>query len=329
MLAQLFWASNFVVADRVVDEFTPLELTWLRWVGAVPILLVLAWWLEKPRWQDALREWPLHLLQAVLGMVGYTLFLYAALDTTSPVTASVITALNPAVIALAAVIFLGERIRKLGALGILISFAGVLIVVLGRDGLATGLVFVPGDLLMVGAISVWTAYVIVSRRVKSPPITATAIQASMSAVVLIPVVLIVGLPLLETSPSEEAWWGLAWIIVFPSALAYLFWNIAVGNLGPSRTGVFLNLLPVFTALIALAFGDVITIGQVVGGIVVLAGVYVTTRPGATRGADAHHPPTGPIATIAPAPPAHPDAVAGDATEPPAGRPRPDRPDRAE
>lgn len=309
MLAQLFWASNFVVADRVVGEFTPLELTWLRWVGAVPILLVIAWWLEKPRWRDALREWPLHLLQAGLGMVGYTLFLYAALDTTSPITAAVITALNPAVIALAAVIFLGERILKLGVLGILISFAGVIIVVLGRDGLASGLVFVPGDLLMVGAISVWTAYVIVSRRLKSPPITATAIQAGMSAVMLIPVVLVVGLPLLETPPSTEAWWGLAWIIVFPSALAYLFWNIAVGTLGPSRTGVFLNLLPVFTAVIALGFGDVITIGQAVGGLVVLAGVYVTTRPGATRGADAQHPPTGPIATIAPAPPPHPDDIA--------------------
>lgn len=281
MLAQLFWASNFVVADRVIAEFTPLELTWLRWVGAVPILLVVAWWLEKPRWRDALREWPLHLLQALLGMVGYTLFLYSALDTTSPVTASVITALNPAVIAIAAVIVLHERIRRLGVIGIVVSFAGVLVVVLTGQGVDGGLGFVPGDLLMIGAISVWTAYVITSRRLTTPPITATAIQAVMSAVVLTPVVLVVGAPGLTEGASAEAWWGLAWIIVFPSALAYLFWNIAVGTLGASKTGVFLNLLPVFTAAIALLFGDVITIGQLVGGAIVLAGVYLTTRPGAT------------------------------------------------
>ena len=281
MLAQLFWASNFVVADRVIAEFTPLELTWLRWVGAVPILLVVAWWLEKPRWRDALREWPLHLLQALLGMVAYTLFLYSALESTSPVTASVITALNPAVIAIAAVIVLHERIRRLGVIGILVSFAGVLVVVLTGQGVEGGLGFVPGDLLMIGAISVWTAYVITSRRLSTPPITATTIQAVMSAIMLTPVVLLVGAPGLAAGPSAAAWWGLAWIIVFPSALAYLFWNIAVGTLGASKTGVFLNLLPVFTAGIALLFGDVITIGQLVGGAIVLSGVYLTTRPGAT------------------------------------------------
>jgi drug/metabolite transporter (DMT)-like permease len=282
VLAQLFWASNFVVADRVVAEFSPLELTWLRWVGAVPILVVVAWWLEKPRWRDALREWRLHLLQALLGMVFYTLFLYSALESTSPVTASVITALNPAVIAIAAVIVLHERIRRLGVLGIIVSFAGVLIVILTGQGLEAGLGFSLGDVLMLGAISVWTAYVIVSRRLTTPPITATTIQAAMSAVLLVPVVAVLGAPGIVAGPSAGAWWGLAWIIVFPSALAYLFWNIAVGTLGASKTGVFLNLLPVFTAVIALAFGDVLTVGQLVGGAVVLGGVYLTTRPGATQ-----------------------------------------------
>ncbi|MGY6498542.1 MAG: DMT family transporter [Microcella sp.] len=301
VLAPLFWASNFVVAALVVDEFTPIELTWLRWLGAVPILVAVAWWLEKPSWRGALREWRLHTLQALLGMVGFTLFIYYALETTSPVTASVINSVNPALIALAAVLFLGERILRLGALGIALSFVGVVIVVLSGSG-ASGLVFVPGDLLMVGAIVVWTVYVIVSKRVTSPPVTATALQAAISVVVMIPLIAVTGLPMLETVPSAGAWWGLAYIIVFPSALAYLFWNIGVQILGPSKAGVFLNLLPVFTALIALAFGDVITIGQAVGGAVVLAGVFLTTRPGATRGADAQHPATGPVATAAPAPP---------------------------
>lgn len=304
VFAQLFWASNFVVAALVVDEFTPIELTWLRWLGAVPILVLVAWWLEKPNWRSALREWPLHTLQAILGMVGYTLFLYAALATTSPVTASVISAINPAVIAIAAVIFLGERILKMGALGIAISFVGVLIVVFTGSG-EFALVFSPGDLLMLGAISVWTAYVIVSRRVKTPPITATAVQAALSVVVMLPLLAVVGLPGIAAGPSGEAWLGLAWIIIFPSAMSYLLWNIAVTNLGPSKTGVFLNLLPVFTALIAFVFGDLITLGELIGGAIVLAGVFLTTRPGATQGADAAHPPTGPVATAAPAPPARP------------------------
>ena len=301
VLAQLFWAMNFVVADRVIAEFTPLELTFLRWLGAFPILLVITIWIERrhrDKWRVAAREWWIHIIQAVLGMVGYTLLLYAALDTTSPVNASVISAINPAVIALAAVVVLGERIRRGGVLGIVISFIGVVIVVLlgGPSGPAD-LSIVIGDLLILGAILTWTAYVIISRRIQTPPITATTVQVGLSALMLAPVMAIVGF---QAQPSAEGWWGLAIIIIFPSALAYLLWNVAVTQLGPSRTGVFLNLLPVFTAIIAVALGDAITVWQVIGGLIVLAGVYLTTRPGATI--------PGPGATAAAAAPV-PDAPA--------------------
>jgi drug/metabolite transporter (DMT)-like permease len=282
VLAQLFWAMNFVVGDRVIAEFTPLELTFFRWLGAFPILLVITVWIERDRldkWKLAAKEWWIHIVQAVLGMVGYTLLLYAALDTTSAVNASVISAINPAIIALAAVVVLGERIRRGGVLGIAISFVGVVIVVLlGGPAGAAGVTVAIGDLLIIGAILAWTAYVIISRRIQTPPITATTVQVGLSAIMLAPVMAIVGV---QAQPSTEGWWGLAIIIVFPSALAYLLWNVAVTQLGPSRTGVFLNLLPVFTAVIAVALGDQLTIWQVVGGLIVLAGVYLTTRPGAT------------------------------------------------
>ena len=280
---------NFVVGDRVIAEFTPLELTFFRWLGAFPILLVITLWIERDRldkWKLAAQEWWIHIVQAVLGMVGYTLLLYAALDTTSAVNASVISAINPAVIALAAVVVLGERIRRGGVLGIAISFIGVVIVVLlgGSGGFADVSVAV-GDLLILGAILAWTAYVIISRRIQTPPITATTVQVGMSAVMLAPVMALVGI---QAQPSTEGWWGLAIIIVFPSALAYLLWNVAVTQLGPSRTGVFLNLLPVFTAIIAVALGDALTVWQVIGGLIVLAGVYLTTRPGATIPGPAVH-----------------------------------------
>jgi drug/metabolite transporter (DMT)-like permease len=133
VLAPLFWAVNFIVADRAIAEFTPLELTFFRWLGAFPILLVIALWMDRKhrdQWRTAASEWWIHVLQAVLGMVGYTLLLYAALETTSPVNASVISAINPAIIALVAVVVLGESIRRSGVLGIGISFIGVVIVVL-------------------------------------------------------------------------------------------------------------------------------------------------------------------------------------------------------
>eukprot|EP01031_Cornospumella_fuschlensis_P049062 gene49062-60056_t len=90
--AVLFWASNFIFGALLITQFTAIELTFWRWLGAAPILVILAIWLERPSWRAALVEWKLHLLQGAVGMVGYTLFLYQALDTTTPVTAAVITA---------------------------------------------------------------------------------------------------------------------------------------------------------------------------------------------------------------------------------------------
>ncbi len=275
VLAQLFWATNFIFGARLIEEFTPVELTTYRWLGALPLLLLIAWWLERPDWRAAWREWGWHLLQALLGMVGYTLFLYAALETSSSVNAGVISAMSPATITIAAVILLGERVTRIGVAGIALSIVGVLLVVLAGQSGASGLAVSVGDLLLVASVVVWTAYVIVSRRLRTPPITATAVQVALSVAVLLPVLAIVGAP---AEPTAAGWFGLAWIIVFPSALAYLLWNIAAATLGPAKTGVFLNLLPVFTTIIALALGDVVTVWQIVGGVIVLVGVYLATRP---------------------------------------------------
>nr|WP_223158944.1 DMT family transporter [Microcella alkalica] len=271
----MFWATNFIFGSRLIQEFTPLELTTYRWLGALPLLLLIAWWLERPDWRAAWREWGWHLLQALLGMVGYTLFLYAALETSSSVNAGVISAMSPATITIAAVILLGERVTRIGVAGIALSIVGVLLVVLAGQSGASGLAVSVGDLLLVASVVVWTAYVIVSRRLRTPPITATAVQVALSVAVLLPVLAIVGAP---AEPTAAGWFGLAWIIVFPSALAYLLWNIAAATLGPAKTGVFLNLLPVFTTIIALALGDVVTVWQIVGGVIVLVGVYLATRP---------------------------------------------------
>lgn len=275
VLAQLFWATNFIFGARLIDEFTPIELTTYRWLGALPLLLLIAWWLERPNWRAAWGEWKWHLLQAMLGMVGYTLFLYAALETSSSVNAGVISAMSPATITIAAVVLLGERVTRVSVAGIALSIVGVLLVVLAGQSGASGLAVSVGDLLLVGSVLVWTAYVIVSRRLRTPPITATAVQVALSVVVLLPLLAITGVP---AEPTAEGWFGLIWIIIFPSALAYLLWNIAAATLGPSKTGVFLNLLPVFTTIIAIALGDVVTVWQIVGGVIVLAGVYLATRP---------------------------------------------------
>ncbi len=124
VLATLFWSGNFVVGQAAVASMTPLDLTFWRWALAAVPLLLLAHFIEKPDWRAVLRRWPALLALSVLGMSGYTLLLYSALGYTSAMNASLITAANPALIVVMAIVLLGERTTRTGLAGHLPGPAG-------------------------------------------------------------------------------------------------------------------------------------------------------------------------------------------------------------
>jgi drug/metabolite transporter (DMT)-like permease len=272
VLATAFWAGNYVVGAVAVEQLDPVSLVLLRWGLALVPLVAIAQLVERPRWRDLLRHWPWLIAQAVTGMLGYTLLLYSALQFTDPLSASLVNAFNPALISLAAVLFLRERLTRTAVLGILVALVGVLIV-LSRgsiDALVSG-GFGFGDLLMVAAILAWTAYTILGRRgPRMPAVSSTAAQAAIAVVLLLPVSLLAGGPALPA--SAEAWWALVFIAVFPSVLSYLLWNRALTVIPPARAGVFLNLITVFTAVFAVLAGHPLSAPQLIGGAIVLGGV---------------------------------------------------------
>ncbi len=272
-LANLFWAGNYVFGEMVTREISPISLTFFRWAFAVLPLLAIAWLIERPDWRVALREWPVHLLQSALGLTGYTLLLYAALGLTGAVNAAVISAINPATIALAAAIFLHERLGWVQVLGLIVAFIGVTVVLTSGDvGQILEQGFGVGDLLVIGSVLAWTVYSLISRRLATPPITATAVQAVFAVATMVPVIAITGVSLPATGAGAL---GLAYIVIFPSMAGYALWNIGASKVGPARAGIFLNLLPVFTVIIALAFGATLEPPAVIGGALVIVGVYLT------------------------------------------------------
>lgn len=155
--ATLFWAGNYVVGAGAVQSIEPLSLVLLRWAIALVPLLVMARLVERPDWRSVLAAWPWLLALSVCGLLGYNLLLYVALQHTDAFNASLINAFNPALITLAAAVFLRERLTPLSVAGVLLALAGVLIVISGGDAgrlLSAG--FGTGEVLMVGAVVVWT-----------------------------------------------------------------------------------------------------------------------------------------------------------------------------
>ena len=278
VLAMAFWATNFAFSPIVLDAVGAIQLTGSRWFIAIIVLIPLALITEKVTRAAIVGEWKIHVVQALLGYVGYTLLLYYALGVTSPVTASVLVALNPATIAIAARFILHENMSVNTIVGIAISIVGALVVVFG-GGIAGGFAFSYGDVLLLIATVLWTAYSMLAPRVTTPPITATAVQATISGIIMIPFMA------LDIAWGNTAWFtmdgfdwlGILWIGLIPSAGAYFLWNISSDWIGPTRTGAFLNIIPVFTALFVVAFGGTVTPTQLLGGALVLLGVSYANR----------------------------------------------------
>lgn len=303
ILATAFWAGNFVFGAAALDTVDPISLTWIRWALAVVPLIIVAQLIEKPDWRAAMRHLPLLALLGVLGITGFSLLIYFALKFTSPLNASLINAVNPALIVVLAAVLPAvvqggrrEHLSWRSVLGIVLGLIGVVIVITDGDVLAllrNGLNL--GDLLMIGAIVAWSIYTLVGRRIHDvPPITSTAIQVAVAVVLLTPFLAISGLHW----PTDAPGWGaIGYIVIFPSIAAYVLWNAATRMVAPATASIYINLQVVFTALIGLPFGFGITGVQVLGGIVVVAAVVLLARGSSRPAAAAPAPQTGPVEVV--------------------------------
>jgi drug/metabolite transporter (DMT)-like permease len=178
-------------------------------------------------------------------------------------------------VALFSLLVLQERLSRAQIGGILLSLAGVL-VVLTKGSLAVLLAaaFNKGDLFMLLALSIWVFYTIMLKKTAIPAITLTTVIAALSVLLLLPLGWREGMDLAALSPLT--WSIIAYIVVFPSVCSFVFWSMGVRSLGAAKAGVFLNLIPVFAALISVALGGELSWPQITGGCLVFLGVYFTT-----------------------------------------------------
>lgn len=276
ILANLFWAGNYVIGSYVVEELSPLQMTFLRWFIALFLLFPIAQWIERPNWKSVWKEWKALSLAGLLGIVGFNFLLYEALQYTTSMNASLISSMNPVIIVLFSSLLLKERIPLRSGIGLLISLVGVLLVLTqGKLHQIFHIEFNKGDLFVLLALLVWTFYSILGKNLKSiPPISATAVSVVLGLLMMLPFVMVSGIPYPLSSQNII---GLLYFGIFPSVASFIFWNVALRHTDASRAGIYINFIPVFTAVINLALGKKINFIQVVGGILVFIGVYLTSK----------------------------------------------------
>ncbi|MFT8320876.1 MAG: DMT family transporter [Bacillus sp. (in: firmicutes)] len=276
LLTTLFWAGNFVFGKMVGTELTPVWITFSRWVLALLILLPLAFFLEKmPDWKIVRKHCHLLVIHGILGVIAYNLLLYQALKYTSATNAALVNTINPGIIVFFSFLLLKEKMTKTQISGLLISLFGAIVLLTeGKISQIFHSQYNTGDLLMIGAVVAWTFYSLLGRRIPLPPITTTAISTLFAMIILAPFAFMQGIDFSKMTTVGMV--GILYMVLFPSACSFVFWNMALKQISPNQAGIFLNLIPVFTAMIGLFLGESISNEQIVGGIFVFLGVILTS-----------------------------------------------------
>lgn len=283
--AILFWAGNFTVGRAMHNTMGPLSLTFWRWL--VALLLYLPFSLPAMIQQRSLilRHLPFLFFLSIPGIAIFHSFVYIALTTTTVINASLVMAFSPLfIVALSWGIF-GERIRALQTLGIFISLAGVLFLITqGSLGVLLNLQFNPGDLWALGAVPAWGIYSVLLK-LKPPSLKPNAMLGTLMICGVVVLAPFFYLEIRDGMTYELTWatgGSVFYMGFFASILAYIFWNGGVAAVGVNKAGLFLNLMPVFSAVLAIGFlGERFETYHFFGIPLVFLGVYLNASFGGT------------------------------------------------
>ena len=280
----LLWAGNAIVGRLVHELVPPVLLNLLRWTLA----LLLLWPLAGPVFRRDSGLWPHWRRYAVLGLLGiglYNALQYLALHSSTPINVTLVASGMPVWMLLTGALFFGVPVRRRQVAGALLSVAGVLLVLArGEWAHLRALHLVAGDLYMILATIAWSLYSWLLLRTSEPAGLrgqwASFLAAQVAFGVLWSGAFAAGEWALGAAPVQWSWpllAALAYVAVGPAVIAFRCWGAGVQLAGPGIGAFFVNLTPLFTAVLSAALlGEpprwyhLAAFGLIVGGIVVSA-----------------------------------------------------------
>lgn len=279
-LSSLFWAGNVVLGRFIAADFPPMALSFLRWGFACLLVLPFAWPHLRAEWPMIRKHLPVLTLLTLTGLASYNAIAYLGLKYTEALNALLIQSSGPLIVALWSLVLLGIRLTWPQTIGIGISLLGVLTILTRGDPAALSSIHLnKGDLIFTIALIIFGLYSVMA--VKRPaihPLAFMAFTSGYATVLLIPAVIIEALSGLTPSLSMNNALTLAYVAIFPSILAYVFFNRGVELIGANRAAPFFHLIPVFGSVLAIAFlGERPQLFHFAGYALVLTGVIVAAR----------------------------------------------------
>jgi drug/metabolite transporter (DMT)-like permease len=284
--ATLLWSGNFIVARGIINQVPPVTLSFFRWLTAAALLLPIALPKVKEDWFHIKGQVKYLFWTSLTGIAIFNTLVYVAGHYSPAINLALIgTTSSPVFALLLAAIFLKERIAPLRLVGMILCFAGIIVLLSkGSWSVLRHFHFAAGDLWVLAAAFSFAVYTILVRRKPKnlQSISFLWVIFAMGTLMLLPVYL------WESTTHTNVNWtpGLAAIVLYlglgASVIAFLIWNLAIGRLGAGRTAIFGNLIPLFSTLEAVVIlGEPVRTIHLWSGLLILAGLLLANTKRAT------------------------------------------------
>jgi drug/metabolite transporter (DMT)-like permease len=280
-LSSLFWAGNWIIGRALRDAMEPIALNFWRWSIAALVLAPFALAGLAAQRHAIRRSLGLLALLAVTGVALFHSLVYLGLRTTTAVNAVLLNASAPLFMLLCSWSIERERCSRRQAAGMLISVAGILIILSHGDLRSLLQLEVhAGDVWILLAMPAWGIYSVLLKR-RPPELDGIGLLFLISVagvLLLAPAFALEALHAPPRWPSVTEGAGVLYVALFASVGAYICWNRGVSIVGANAAGFTLHLLPVFGTLLAMLFlGESFHAFHAAGIATILLGVVVATR----------------------------------------------------
>ncbi len=276
MLAMLFWGMSFVWTSIVFKYYSPITTVFLRLLISTALMfggLKLLGKMEKIKKGDL----KLFLVSALLNPFLYFIGESFGLKYSSPTISAVFISMIPLIIPVVAFFSLREKISKLSIIGLIISFGGIMMMLINKDfslnATPAGIAFLSLAVLT----AVWYSILLKRLTAKHSPFFIIATQNLIGTIYFLPLFLIFELPeFLLVTPTFELISSILSLAILCSSLAFVFFAMSTKEIGVSKTGMLTNLIPVFTAIFSyIMLDEFFSINKIAGMVVVMIGLFLS------------------------------------------------------
>lgn len=280
-LVALFWGGTFVAGRMVSLEVGPYAAAFIRFLLATLFLLPLMIREEGKMPGLSLRQVVALALLGLSGVFAYNALFFYGLQTVEAGRAALIIATNPVLIALFSFLLFGERFHTAMVVGVVLSVIGAVVVISRGDPLALlqgdlGM----GELALLGCVLTWVFYTLLGKRVMTglKPLTAVTYSCLAGVLALFPAAVQDDLFPVLSNLSLTSTVGLLYLAFFGTALGFVWFYRGVYEIGPTRAGQFINLVPVSAVLLGiLILGEEPSLSLLGGGALIVTGMILTNR----------------------------------------------------